>query len=123
MARFTPEPYHCAGPRHFVNGGILATLVDCHGVCTAAAFAYRDQGREIGSQPDLIYATSRLTLEYLRPTPIAATLELTARVAERRERVYVISCELAARDKLCVRAQIEAIQVPASWVASDKLAK
>ena len=122
VARFTPEPHHCAGPRHFVNGGILATLIDCHCVCTAGAAAYRDCGREIGTGTDLHFATVRLELEYLRPTPIAAELELRARILERRERVYVISCELRARDKVRVRAGVDAISVPSSWIAGDRAA-
>jgi acyl-coenzyme A thioesterase PaaI-like protein len=120
VASFTPDPYHCAGPKHFVNGGILATLIDCHCVCTAAAMAYRDAGREPGSDPDLHYATARLTLEYIRPAPIGVRLELRARIVERRERIYVVSCELSARGEACVSASVDAIAVPSSWVAGDR---
>lgn len=119
MARFTPEPYHCAGPKHFVNGGIIATIIDCHCVCTAAATAYRDAGREIGSPPDIHYATARLELEYLRPTPIDAELELKARIVNLTERTYVLSCELSAAGKIRVKARVEAIRVPESWVTGD----
>lgn len=38
VSRFLPEPYHTAVPG-FVYGGILASLVDCHGTGTAAAAA------------------------------------------------------------------------------------
>lgn len=119
VARFTPEPYHCAGPRHFVNGGIIATIIDCHSVCTAAAAAYRDAGREIGSPPDIHYATARLELEYLRPTPIDAELEIVARIESRTERTYVLSCELSAAGKTRVTGTVEAIHVPESWVTGD----
>ena len=120
VARFTPEAYHCAGPKHFVNGGILATLIDCHCVCTAAAAAYRDQGREIGTPPDLHYATTKLETRYLRPTPMGEELELFARIVDRNERTYVLSCELVARGKPCVEAAVEAIEVPASWIRGDR---
>jgi acyl-coenzyme A thioesterase PaaI-like protein len=120
VARFTPREHHCAGPRHFVNGGILATLIDCHCVCTAAAQAYRDQGREIGSAPDLHYATARLDVEYRRPTPIGTELTLRARIVERRERAYVLSCELEANGKITVTARVEAVAVPASWIAGPR---
>lgn len=122
MTRFTPEPSHCAGPKHFVNGGILATVIDCHCVCTAAAQAYRDSGREIGSEPHLHYATARLELTYLRPTPIDAELELTARIIDRTERTYVLSCELNAGGKTRVTATLEAIQVPESWMHRNTMA-
>ena len=47
ICRYTPRPYHAAGPRHLLNGGIIAMLIDCHTICTAVADAYRREGREI----------------------------------------------------------------------------
>ena len=120
MAKFTPEPYHCAGPKHFVNGGIIATIIDCHCICTAAAQAYRDANREIGTAPDLYYATTKLDVAYLRPTPLAADLELEARIDARGERTYVLSCTLTARGKVTVTANVEAISVPESWMLGEK---
>jgi acyl-coenzyme A thioesterase PaaI-like protein len=120
VARFTPEPYHCAGPKHFVNGGVLATLIDCHCVCTAAAQAYRDAGRDIGSLPDFHFATTKLALEYRRPTPTGTELALHARIIGRSERTYVLSCELMARGKVCVSGTVEAISVPESWIAGPR---
>lgn len=122
VARFTPEAYHCAGPTHFVNGGIIATVIDCHCVCTAAAAAYRDNGRAIGSNPHLHYATANLAIEYLRPTPIDVELEILARLVDRTDRTYVLSCELNAGGKTRVTATLEAIQVPDSWVLADNMA-
>lgn len=120
MARFTPEAYHCAGPRHFVNGGIIATLIDCHSICTAAATAYRDAGREPGAGAELHYATGRLEIDYLRPTPIGTELVLEARIVEKTERSYVVSSELAANGKVCARARVVAVRVPESWVAAPR---
>ena len=70
VAQWTPGPVHAAGPRHILNGGIIATLLDCHGICTAVADAYRREGRDVGSDPDLWYATASMQVDYLRPTPI-----------------------------------------------------
>ena len=38
VARFTPRPYHTAIPG-YVYGGLVASLIDCHGTGTAAAAA------------------------------------------------------------------------------------
>jgi len=38
IAEFTPEPYHTAIPG-FVYGGLLASIIDCHGTGTASATA------------------------------------------------------------------------------------
>ena len=40
VARFTPKPYHTAIPG-YVYGGLIASLVDCHGTGTAAAVPER----------------------------------------------------------------------------------
>jgi acyl-coenzyme A thioesterase PaaI-like protein len=120
VAEFTPEPYHCAGPEHFVNGGLLATLIDCHCVCTAAAAAYRDAGREIGSKPDFFYATLRLAVEYLRPTPMGETITLEASIIAQTERTYVLSCEARVHGKTRVHAEVEAIRVPETWMTGRR---
>lgn len=105
-----------------MNGGIIATVIDCHCVCTAAAAAYRDDAREIGSQPDVYFATAKLELEYLRPTPIDAEIEIQARIEGRTDRTYVLSCQLAAAGKPRVKALVEAIQVPESWMLDNAAA-
>ncbi|HEY5666363.1 MAG TPA: hotdog domain-containing protein [Gammaproteobacteria bacterium] len=122
MTKFTPQSHHCAGPTHFVNGGIIATVIDCHCVCTAAAAAYRDASRDIGSKPDVYFATAKLALEYMRPTPIDAVLEIRARIEARTERTYVLSCHLSADGKPRVKAQVEAIRVPDSWMLDNAAA-
>jgi hypothetical protein len=53
LCTFHPRPEHSAGPPHVLNGGILATVIDCHGVCTAIAAAYEAENRPIGSDPPL----------------------------------------------------------------------
>ena len=44
----SPTPASPPGPYHVLNGGIIATLLDCHGVCTAIAHAYGDERRPHG---------------------------------------------------------------------------
>jgi hypothetical protein len=50
VAFFTPRPQHTAMPG-FVYGGLIASLVDCHAMGTAAAAAERAAGRAIGEAP------------------------------------------------------------------------
>ena len=63
VAAWQPASAHTAGPPHVLNGGIIATLLDCHGVITAAA----DQHRREPDAAATWYATSAMTVEYLRP--------------------------------------------------------
>jgi acyl-coenzyme A thioesterase PaaI-like protein len=112
---FQPAPYHAAGPRHILNGGIIATLIDCHAVCTAIAHAYRAENRAIGSVPEIWYATASLAVHYLRPTPIDRLVTVRARVVETRLRRTTLACSLSADDVEYVRAEVVAVRVPATW--------
>ena len=66
VCTWDPKPYHTAGPKHVLNGGIIATVIDCHCICTAIAAAYRAEGREIGTEPMIWYATGSLQVTYRR---------------------------------------------------------
>ena len=116
VARFTPSPHHCSAPMHFVNGGIIATLIDCHSICTAWAAAFVDEGRPIGSEPGCYVATGSLQVSYKRPTPMDAMLELEALISERLDHGYVVTCNLSAKGKLCAVGTVTAVPVPASWM-------
>jgi acyl-coenzyme A thioesterase PaaI-like protein len=115
-ATFRPRTEHMAGPRHILNGGIIATILDCHGVCTSVADAYRWEGREIGRGDTIWFATGSLDVTYRAPAPIDAPVELQARVLERAERKTVVDCTLVAADDVCARATVTAVRVPVSWL-------
>lgn len=115
VCRFQPSPDHMAGPTHVLNGGIIATVVDCHCVCTAIAHAYRAAGRELGSEPLVWCVTASLKVDYLAPTPIDAPVELRARVRETKGRRHVVECTLGSGGKDCARAEVVAVEVPPSW--------
>lgn len=116
MARFTPSPHHCSAPTHFVNGGIIATLIDCHSICTAWAAAFIDDGRPIGAEPACYVATGALEIAYKRPTPMDTVLELEAEISERLDRGYLLTCTLSAKGKLCAVGTVTAVPVPATWM-------
>jgi acyl-coenzyme A thioesterase PaaI-like protein len=115
VARFTPGSEHSAGPRHILNGGIIATLLDCHGVCTAAADAYRRAGLEIGGEQELWYATASLSVDFLRPTPLDEAVELNARIVDAEDRATSVVCTLSATGKERAKATVRAVRVPDEW--------
>lgn len=111
VCHFQPKPHHTAIPG-YVYGGLIASLIDCHGTGTAAAAAFRAEGRPMDSQPTLRYLTGTLHVEYIRPTPIISVLEIRARVKEIKGRKVVITEELLANGEVCARGEVIAIQVP-----------
>jgi acyl-coenzyme A thioesterase PaaI-like protein len=115
VATFSPDAKFAAGPRHVLNGGLIATLLDCHGVCTAIARTYDEEGRAIGSDPDIWRATTTMTVQYLRPTPIDAELELHGHVTDVGDKVLVVECTLSAAGKERARATVASARVPEEW--------
>ena len=92
---FRSQPrYH--GWEAVINGGILATVVDCHTMCTAMADAYRREGRVLGSEPVYRYATGTITVRYRKPTPNDRPIEVRARVVEVNGRRTRLTFEVRA---------------------------
>ena len=118
VCTWQPQRYHSAGPSHVLNGGVIATIIDCHCVCTAIAAAYRSEGREIGTEPSIWYATASLQIAYRRPTPIEAAVTLRAAISDMTERKTVLSCSLLAGREECASAEVVAVRVPTEWMAS-----
>ena len=115
VSTFTPQPFHMAGPTNVLNGGIIGTVIDCHCICTAFADAYRREGRAIGSDPQLWYATASMKVDYLRPTPIDQPLTLRAKVVEAGLKKTRISCSLYAGEQECARGDVLAVRVAHDW--------
>ena len=112
VARFTPRPEHMAMPG-FVYGGLLASLVDCHAMGTAAAAAERADGREIGVAPAPRFVTGSLHVDYLKPTPLGHELELRAHVTLATARKSVVTVTVAVRGTITARGEVVAVRIPA----------
>jgi len=111
VCRFRPHPFHTAVPG-FVYGGLVASLIDCHATGTAAAAAYRAEGRAMGTEPSHRFVTASLHVDYLRPTPIDAELELRARVAELRGRKVIVAVTLAAAGVVTAKGEVVCVEMP-----------
>lgn len=110
VCTWQPKDYHLAAPGVF-NGGIIATIIDCHCVCTAIASAYRAEGREIGTKPSIWYVTALLQVTYIRPTPMNGPVVLRARVKEMKERKTIVICSLFAKEQECAHGEVVAVRV------------
>lgn len=117
VTRYKPEPYHTAVPG-FVYGGLLASLIDCHGTGTAAAATYRAEGREMGSEPQLRFVTGALNVSYLKPTPLGPELELRGRVREIKGRKVVVDVTVYAEGVATARGEVIALQMPDNFGAA-----
>ncbi|MBN2491519.1 MAG: PaaI family thioesterase [Planctomycetes bacterium] len=111
VCRFEPRPFHTASPG-FVYGGLIASLIDCHGTGTAAAAAYRAEQRAMDTEPPLRYVTASLHVDYLKPTPLGVVLEVRARIREVKGRKVVVTATLAADGQVTARGEVVAVRMP-----------
>ncbi|MFC2064149.1 PaaI family thioesterase [Chloroflexota bacterium] len=111
ICHFKPEPYHIAIPG-FVYGGLIASLIDCHGTGTAAAAGYRAEGRDMDSLPPIRFLTASLHVDYLKPTPLNEILELRGKVEEMKGRKVVIQITVTVKETVTAKGKVVAVQVP-----------
>ena len=111
ICTWQPEPHHCGGSKKIVNGGIIACLIDCHSLSLAIAQAYRNEGRPIGSRPEIGYVTGNLNVSYLRPTPIDKPLHLRARIKRLEGRKVWVECTLSANGEVCATGEVLGVRV------------
>ncbi len=134
-ARFTPAAMYSGGFPGNVFGGMIASLMDCHGTASAAAFAWRDRGLALGEPDDgtgdgngngndngnrnsngeglIRFVTASLKLDFRRPTPLGVELTLIGELAALEGRKARITLALSAGDTVCVTGEMLAVQLPA----------
>ena len=112
VARFRPRSSHMAIPG-YVYGGLLASLIDCHGTGTASAAA----GRKYPHQAPLRFVTASLHVDYLHPTPIDAELTIRGVIEEVKERKVVVSATVSANGQVCATGKVVAVRMPEHMLA------
>jgi acyl-coenzyme A thioesterase PaaI-like protein len=117
VTRYRPRPEHTAIPG-YVYGGLLASLVDCHGTGTAAAAMYQKDGRPMDSLPAYRFVTASLHVDYLAPTPLDVELEIRGRVKEIKGRRVVVEATVSADGQITVRGEVVAVQMPENFSTS-----
>lgn len=125
VARFTPRPWHTAIPG-YVYGGLIASLVDCHGTGTAAAVAARTAGWRLGEQPvpegeeAPRFVTASLQVSYLKPTPLGPELTIRGVVEDageaRQSRKVVTHVTVEADGVVTAEGTVIAVRMPDALV-------
>jgi uncharacterized protein (TIGR00369 family) len=115
VADWTARPEHEAFDG-FVNGGILATLVDCHSNWAAIAHLMRRAGtREAPST-----VTAELSVRYLRPTPADRPIHLVARVVASGERSATVETTVESEGQATAVGRAVFVAVTAGHPAHDR---
>ncbi len=114
---YEPKQEHTAIPG-FVYGGLLASLVDCHGTGSAALALHRKNGHEPGSgHAAPRFVTASLHVDYLKPTPQGTALNAFGLVEEIHPKKWKTSVEVFAGDVLCAKGEVIAVVMPDTFRA------
>ncbi len=113
VTSFTPRAEH-TGVTGFVYGGLLASLVDCHAIGTAAALAERAEGRAIGEGRAPRFVTASLQVDFVAPTPLGPSLALRAQVIEATARKAIVVVTIAVGGATTVKGRVVAVRIPAA---------
>jgi acyl-coenzyme A thioesterase PaaI-like protein len=113
---FTPLPEHKAIPG-FVYGGIIASLIDCHGTGSAALALHRKNGHEVGdgSTPPR-FVTASLKVDFLKPTPDGVPLVAKGTVSEIHPKKWKVETEVFANGTLVARGEVIAVVMPKTFI-------
>ncbi|PJB00567.1 MAG: thioesterase [Ignavibacteriales bacterium CG_4_9_14_3_um_filter_30_11] len=104
VAHFTPKEYYIAIPG-YVYGGLIASLIDCHGTGSGALAAYRAENRAPDTLPAFRFVTASLQVDYLKPTPLGVELELRGKIVELKGRKVVTEIIVKANGKIIERGR------------------
>ena len=96
-ATFTPWPEHNNGTG-FLNGGIIATVLDCHTAAAALSLA-ADRGWDPAPGAAFAFITAGIEVHFLRPSPLDQPVELRAEVIDASEAEIVCTAELVFEGK------------------------
>lgn len=117
VSRFTPRPYEIAVPG-FVYGGLIASLIDCHAMGTAAAATLRAAGQDIGQTISPRFVTASLRVDFIKPTPLGPELVIRGRARETGARKVIVEATVSVGDTVTARGEAVAVRMPATMAAS-----
>lgn len=106
VCRHTPDQKYTGGFPGYLYGGMIASLLDCHGAGTAAAAKAREDGKPMSR-----FVTASLQVDFLAPTPINTELEIRGKVREIKGRKVTVALTLTANGTTCATGSAIMVQL------------
>ena len=111
VCRFTADPKYSGGVPGNLYGGMIASLMDCHGAATASAAKARAENKPMSR-----FVTASLKVDFRAPTPTDTPLEIRGKVKEIKGRKVLVDMTLFAGDKLCAEGSAVMVEIPLQFV-------
>lgn len=118
---YKPEAEHTALPG-FVYGGVIASLIDCHGTGSAALALHKKNGYSVGDGAESPrFVTASLKVDFIKPTPHGVSLKAVGTVQEIHPKKWKVETEVFADEELCAKGEVVAVVMPSTFLkSSDK---
>ncbi|RIW37337.1 PaaI family thioesterase [Bacillus salacetis] len=112
---YKPREEHMAMPG-FVYGGVIASLIDCHGTGSAAIALHRKNGHEIGdgAEPPR-FVTGSLKVDFLKPTPAGTALKAYGTVTEIHPKKWMVETKVFSEGEVCAKGEVVAVVMPSTF--------
>ena len=110
IAHFTPKSQYTALPGS-VYGGLIASLLDCHGTGSAAAFLCLAEDIPLEAPLAVRCVTASLRVDFKALTPMGVPLIIKGKLRSIEGRKVWIDLSLSANDILCATGEILAIRL------------
>lgn len=114
ISRFTPKDYHIA-IEGFVYGGLLASLIDCHGTGSAAIFYAKENKIELKEGNSPRFVTGKLNVNYLKPTPLGKELVIKGELIVAAKRKVKTKINVFVDGVVTVTGEVTAILLPENF--------
>lgn len=111
VLHFTADPKFSGGVPGNVYGGLIASLMDCHGAATASAAKARQENKPMSR-----FVTASLKVDFQAPTPTGVVLEIRGKVKEIKGRKVLVDMTLAAGGTICAVGSVVMVQIPSEYV-------
>ncbi|MGH1428666.1 MAG: PaaI family thioesterase [Arenicella sp.] len=116
IAAYVPKARE-RGIEGFVYGGLIASLIDCHAIATAAANAHKQHN--LDAMPR--YVTGSLHVDYKKPTPLSDNnaIQLRAWVVDYSERKAIVKLEVSVAEQVTALGEVVAVRIPDTMKANS----
>ncbi|MDP4171819.1 MAG: PaaI family thioesterase [Bacillota bacterium] len=116
VTMYNPKPEHTALPG-FVYGGLIGSMIDCHGTGSASLALHRKNGHEPGDGAESPrFVTASLHVDFIKPTPHGVPLKAVGTIQEIHPKKWKVETEVFADETLCARGEVVAVVMPASFL-------
>ncbi len=114
ISKFTPKDYHIA-IEGFVYGGLLASLIDCHGTGSAAIFYAKENKIALKEGNSPRFVTGNLSIKYLKPTPLGKELVIKGELIVVTKRKVKTKINVIVDGVITVTGEVVAILLPENF--------